>query len=88
MEERRSRALELFARFRIAFWAFSAGIVGLYLYGLAWGAYSPLALGGGLLSIACLTLLALFTVHEVQVRRQRHEHRGELNRADRERRGW
>ena len=88
MNGRRSRTLEVFGRFRVAFWAFSAGIAGLYVYGLAWGAYSPLALGGGLLSIACLTLLVLFVFHEVHIRRELRKYRHDLDHSDRERRGF
>ena len=84
----RSRALELFGRFRVAFWAFSAGLVGLYVYGLIWGAYSPLALGGGALSILCLTLLVLFSIHEVHMRREMRKYRHEADHSDRERRGF
>ena len=83
-----SRTVELFGRFRVAFWACSAGIVGLYIYGLVWGAYSPLALGGGLLSIACLALLVLFAFHEIHIRREMRKHRHEMDHSDRERRGF
>ena len=84
----RSRSVELFGRFRVAFWAFSAGIVGLYVYGLVWGAYSPLDLGGGILSFICLTLLVLFIIHEVLLRREMRLHRHDMDHSDRERRGF
>lgn len=83
-----SRSVELFGRFRVAFWAFSAGLVGLYLYGLIWGAYSPLDLGGGVLSIVCITLLVLFAIHEVHMRREMRRHRHDMDHSDRERRGF
>jgi hypothetical protein len=86
--ESRSRSVEVFGRFRVAFWAFSAGLVGLYVYGLVWRAYSPLELGGGVLSIICLTLLVLFIFHEVHLRREMRLHRHDTDHSDRERRGF
>ena len=78
---------ELFARFRVAFWALAAGILGLYLYGLFLGIYGPLELG--LLSFVCLGLLVLFVVHEVRLRRERRKFPPhEFDHTDRERRGW
>ena len=75
-----------FERFRVAFWVFTAGIVALYLYGLIWRAYSPLELG--LISVVCLTLLPLFAVHEVLLRRELRNHRREPDHSHRERRGF
>ncbi len=77
---------QTFERFRVAFWVFSAGVVGLYLYGLVWQAYSPLQLGA--LSVVCLALLALFVVHEVMLRRDLRNHPREVDHTDRERRGF
>jgi uncharacterized membrane protein len=77
---------QTFERFRVAFWVFSAGVVGLYLYGLVWQAYSPLQLGA--LSVVCLALLALFVVHEVMLRRDLRNHPREVDHADKERRGF
>jgi hypothetical protein len=77
---------ETFAKFRVGFWVFSAGIIGLYLYGLVWGAYSPLELGA--LSAVCLTLLALFVFHEVRLRIELHRHPREVDHTDKERRGF
>ncbi len=75
-----------FERFRVAFWVLAAGIVGLYLYGLVWQAYSPLQLG--LLSVICLSLLTLFIVHEVMLRRDLRKHPREVDHTDKERRGF
>jgi len=75
-----------FERFRVAFWVFAAGIVGLYLYGLIWGAYTPLQLGA--LSVGCLALLALFIFHEIRMRIELHRHPREVDHTDRERRGF
>ena len=75
-----------FEKFRVAFWMFTAGIVGLYLYGLVWQAYSPLQLGA--LSVACLALLVLFIAHEVMLRRDLRRHPREVDHADKERRGF
>jgi hypothetical protein len=77
---------ERFERFRVAFWVFAAGLVGLYLYGLVWGAYSPLQLG--VLSFACLALLALFVFHEVRLRLALRNSPHEIDHSDKERRGW
>lgn len=77
---------QTFERFRVAFWVFSAGVVGLYLYGLVWQAYSPLQLGA--LSVVCLALLALFVVHEVMLRRDLRNHPREVDHTDKERRGF
>ncbi len=78
---------DLFARFRVAFWALAAGIIGLYLFGLFLGIYGPLELG--LLSIVCLVLLVMFAIHEVRLRRElRANPPRELDHSDRERRGW
>jgi hypothetical protein len=75
-----------FERFRVAFWVFAAGAVGLYLYGLVWQAYSPLQLGA--LSVICLALLALFVTHEVMLRRELRNHPREVDHTDKERRGF
>jgi hypothetical protein len=78
---------ELYERFRVAFWAFSAGIIGLYLYGLFIGIYGPLGLG--LLSIICIALIVLFAIHEIRLRREMRRHPPHtFDHADRERRGW
>jgi hypothetical protein len=77
---------QAFARFRVAFWVASAGILGLYLYGLAWGAYSPLELG--VLSVVCVALLVLFVFHEVRLRLEIHRHPREVDHTDKERRGF
>lgn len=80
-------AREAFEKFRVVFWALVAGVVGLYLFGLFLGVYSPLELG--VLSIFCLALLVAFAIHEVQLRRARRLHPPhELDHTDRERRGW
>ena len=75
-----------FEKFRVAFWVAAAGVVGLYLYGLVWQAYGPLELG--LLSVICLTLLALFVAHEVMLRRELRNHPREVDHTDKERRGF
>ncbi len=75
-----------FERFRVVFWVCTAGIIGLYLYGLIWQAYSPLQLGA--LSVVCLVLLALFVFHEVRMRIELHRHPREVDHTDRERRGF
>jgi hypothetical protein len=77
---------EAFAKFRVGFWVFSAGIIGLYIYGLVWGAYTPLQLG--VLSVICLTLLALFVFHEIRLRMELHKHPREVDHTDKERRGF
>ncbi len=77
---------ETFARFRVAFWVFAAGVIGLYLYGLIWGAYSPLELGA--LSFVCVGLLVLFVFHEVRLRIELHKHPREVDHTDKERRGF
>ncbi len=77
---------QAFAKFRVGFWVFSAGIIGLYLYGLFFQAYSPLELG--VISVVCLTLLGLFAVHEVLLRRELHNHPREVDHTDKERRGF
>jgi hypothetical protein len=77
---------QTFERFRVAFWVFSGGVVGLYLYGLIWQAYSPLELGA--LSIICLGLLALFVFHEVRLRIELHRHPRGVDHTDKERRGF
>jgi hypothetical protein len=77
---------QAFERFRIVFWVASAGILGLYLYGLAWGAYSPLELG--LLSVVCVALLVLFVFHEVRLRLELHNNPREVDHTDKERRGF
>lgn len=78
---------ELFARFRVVFWALAAGIIGLYLYGLFVGIYGPLELG--LLSFACLGLIVLFAIHELRLRREMRRHPPHsYDHTDRERRGW
>lgn len=84
---RGERWWQMLERLRVLFWALTAGVVGLYLYGLFLGIYSPLQLGA--LSIVCLVLLAGFAVHEVRLRRERQRHPPhELDHSDRERRGW
>jgi TRAP-type C4-dicarboxylate transport system permease large subunit len=76
-----------FDKFRAVFWALAAGVVGLYLYGLFLGIYSPLQLG--LLSVVCLVLLVMFAMHELALRRERRSHPPkEFDHTDRERRGW
>ena len=78
---------ELFARFRVAFWALTAGVIALYLYGLFAGVYSPLQLGA--LSFVCLALMLLFVIHEIRLRREMRRHPPHTyDHADRERRGW
>jgi hypothetical protein len=77
---------EAFERFRVAFWVAAAAITGFYLYGLFLGIYAPLELG--LLSFTCLTLLVLFTIHEVLLRRELRNHPREVDHADKERRGF
>jgi hypothetical protein len=77
---------EWFERFRVAFWVSAAGLLGLYLYGLVWGAYGPLELG--LLSVICVTLLVLFIYHEVRLRVELHRHPREVDHTDKERRGF
>jgi hypothetical protein len=78
---------EQFEKLRVVFWALAAGVVGLYLYGLFLGIYSPLQLG--VLSIVCLALLVLFAIHEFRLRQERKAHPPhEFDHADRERRGW
>lgn len=79
--------MEAFEKLRVVFWALTAGVVGLYLYGLFLGIYSPLQLG--LLSIVCLVLLVLFAIHELRLRQQRKKFPPhEFDHTDRERRGW
>ena len=77
---------ETFAKFRIAFWVFSAGVIGLYIYGLVWGASTPLQLG--VLSVVCLVLLPLFVFHEIRLRIDLQRHPREVDHTDRERRGF
>lgn len=78
---------ERFEQLRVAFWALTAGIIGLYLYGLFLGIYSPLQLG--VLSVVCLVLLVLFAIHEVRLRRERRKFPPHtFDHRDRERRGW
>ena len=77
---------ETFAKFRIAFWVFSAGVIGLYIDGLVWGAYTPLQLG--VLSVVCLVLLPLFVFHEIRLRIDLQRHPREVDHTDRERRGF
>ena len=77
---------ETFARFRVAFWVLAAGVVGLYLYGLVWQAYTPLQLGA--LSVGCLVLLVLFIYHEIRMRIELHRHPREVDHTDKERRGF
>ena len=79
-------ARETFERFRVVFWVGSAGLLGLYLYGLVWGAYSALQLGA--LSVVCLILLVLFVVHEIRLRLELHRHPREVDHTDKERRGF
>ncbi len=69
------------------FWALAAGVLGLYLYGLFLGIYSPLELGA--VSIVCLVLLVVFAIHEARLRLElKNRPRRELDHSDRERRGW
>jgi uncharacterized membrane protein YesL len=77
---------QAFAKFRVAFWMFSAGIICLYLYGLFFQAYSPLQLG--LISFVCIGLLVLFVFHEVRLRMELHKHPREVDHTDKERRGF
>jgi hypothetical protein len=77
---------QAFERFRVAFWVGAAAIIGLYLYGLFVGIYSPLELGA--LSFACLALLVLFTIHEVRMRLELRAHPREVDHTDKERRGF
>jgi TRAP-type C4-dicarboxylate transport system permease large subunit len=78
---------DLFVRFRVAFWALTAGVIGLYLYGLASGVYGPFELGT--LSVACILLIVLFAIHEVRLRREIARHPPHsYDHSDRERRGW
>lgn len=58
----------------------------LYLIGLFMGVYSPLELG--VMSVLCIALLVLFTIHEVRLRRALGRDRGLVDHRDRERRGW
>ena len=75
-----------FAKFRVAFWVPRGGLLGLYIYGLVWGAYGALELG--VLSFACLALLALFVFHEVRLRSELRGHPQEVDHTDKERRGF
>jgi hypothetical protein len=86
MEAIGHRTREIFERFRVAFWVLAAGIIGMYLYGLFLGIYSPLELG--LLSVVCLALLVLFTIHEVRLRIELHNNPREADHTDKERRGF
>ena len=74
-----------FERFRHLFWALAVGVIGLYVFGLVLGVYSPLELG--LLSAVCLALIVMFTIHELRLRRELREH-PDRDHTDRERRGW
>ncbi len=75
-----------FEKFRVAFWVASGGLIGLYIYGLVWGAYGALELG--VLSFVCLALLALFVFHEIRLRVDLHRHPREVDHTDKERRGF
>jgi len=75
-----------FEKFRVAFWVASAGLIGLYIYGLVWGAYGALQLG--VLSFVCLALLALFVFHEIRLRVDLRRHPREVDHTDKERRGF
>ena len=72
-------------RVRAVFWALSAGVVVLYVYGLVLGVYGPLQLG--LLSAVCIVLLIGLAIHEARVRRALRADR-HPDHKDRERRGW
>ena len=78
---------DLFAKFRLAFWALVAAVIALYAIGLFLGIYSPLQLG--LLSFLCLGLVVLFTFHELALRRELKAHPDPgADHTNRERRGW
>ena len=64
----------------------TAGILGMYFYGLFLGIYGPLELGA--LSFICLGLLVLFSIHEILLRRELREHPRDASRGDKERRGF
>lgn len=75
-----------FARLRVILWTLTGGVVALYLVGLFMGVYGPLELGA--MSVLCIVLLVIFTVHEVRLRRALDRDRALLDHTDRERRGW
>jgi membrane protein implicated in regulation of membrane protease activity len=80
-----------FEKFRLLLWGLAAGVVGLYLYGLFLGLYSPLQLG--LLSAVCLALIILFGIHELRLRRELragtyHDEYASETHAAKERRGF
>jgi len=52
-------------------WALAAAVIGFYVYGLLLGLYGPLELG--LLSVVSLSLIVLFTIHELRLRRELRE---------------
>ena len=60
-----------FERFRLLLWALAAAVIGFYIYGLFLGLYGPLELG--LLSVVSLSLIVLFTIHELRLRRELRE---------------
>ena len=60
-----------FERFRLLLWALAAAVIGFYIYGLILGLYGPLELG--LLSVVSLSLIVLFTIHELRLRRELRE---------------
>jgi TRAP-type C4-dicarboxylate transport system permease large subunit len=64
-------AASFFEWFRLLLWALAAAVIGFYIYGLVLGIYSPLELG--LLSVVSLSLIVLFTIHEVRLRRELRE---------------
>ncbi len=81
----------LFERFRLLLWALAAAVIGLYIYGLFLGLYGPLELG--LLSVVSLSLIVLFTIHELRLRRELrkgkyHDEYAREGHDARERRGY
>jgi hypothetical protein len=80
-----------FERFRLLLWGLAAAVIGLYIYGLILGVYGPLELG--LLSVVCLALIVLFTIHELRLRRELrkgkfHDEYAREGHDARERRGY
>lgn len=77
---------ERFEKLRVLFWTLTAGLLALYVFGLVLGVYSPLELG--LLSVLCVVLLVLFTIHEIRLRRKLKAEPRQVDHADKERRGF
>jgi membrane protein implicated in regulation of membrane protease activity len=80
-----------FERFRLLLWALAAAVIGFYFYGLFLGLYGPLELG--LLSVVSLSLIVLFTIHELRLRRELrkgkyHDEYAREGHDARERRGY